>query len=337
MKTKVSMLLILLQTILFAGRIVLIEDFIASWWTSCDEVAERLENLLENNADKAVLIANHCNVDFKPLEDDKMSTSDGLARSAFYGFTYVPFATLNGSGNSATSITNSSINSNFSKTEFFSFSVSSVKINEFPKSCSTTIKIDCIETYNGSDNLVLMAAIVENNVDYFETYGVIASNGKNNYSHVLRKYISTVEGVPITLTSAGSEEYFNFTYENDETYNNYENLRIVTFIQNIETKEVIGAYQTDLHPFQEQTLKKEISYKSNQLVIEGNQIKFKSMTSGKLFIEIFDLKGKRILSKVKYLNKGNYKIPLKIEYFSSGSYIIKLSGIINSKSKLIKP
>lgn len=264
-----------------------------------------------------------------------MSTADGLARSSYYGFTYVPFATLNGSGSSANSITENSIDSEFNKPEYFSFTVNSVKISNTPKICSTSVKVSCIESYRGSSDLVLMAAIIENNVDYFSTYGEQAGNGKNMYNHVLRKFISGTDGTTLSISTAGNEEAFNFTYENDETYNNYLNLRIIVFVQDRSIKEILGAYQTNDHPFQEITSVKSITKNSNNFCISNNRIKLSSKKSGYLVINILDLRGKTIYSKETHIKKGQNSIKLKSNNLCKGTYIIHCKGVLNSHKKIL--
>ncbi len=268
-----------------------------------------------------------------------MSTSDGLARSAYYGFTYVPFATLNGSGNSANSITNSSINTQFNKTEHFSFIINSIKTKDFPKACSTSVTIKCLENYRGASDLVLMAAIIENDVDYQTTYGVPAKNGKNDYSHVLRKYISGTDGVSINAFTSGAEETFTFSYENDETYNNFQNLRIVVFIQDRSTKEILGAFQTNTHPFQKAT---SVSFNNVQLnskisLNNNGVLNFNSPQSRKITIEIKKLNGQVISKSVVNVSKGQNAITLNTSSLSKGLYFLSLSGMLTQSLKFVIP
>ena len=162
---KIGFVIVLIQQLLFADRVVLIEDFIASWWTSCDEVAERLEGILEDNPSKVILIANHSNVDIKSYEDDKLSTADSESRLAYYGHTYVPIVKKNGTGKSSNSISNSAIASEYLKTNYFDFEVNSVRVAGEENSCSTSVTVSSLADYP-SGNVVLMAAIIENGIDY---------------------------------------------------------------------------------------------------------------------------------------------------------------------------
>lgn len=267
-----------------------------------------------------------------------MSTEDGLSRSAFYGFTYVPFATLNGKGSSASSIKSSNINTEFNKDNYFDFKIKSVMTNSSPHTCSTAVTVTSLTNYS-SNNVVLMAAIIEKDVDYFQTYKEVAKNGKNDYSHVLRSYLSATSGEILESTSEGSVETFTFTYTNNETYQNYENLRIIVYAQDRSSKEVLGAYQMEDHPFQELTLSSQKFPTDDPIITISRDctLTYYSPNSGLLSMKLFSLNGKCLLSYNKKIKEGINKISLDNRSLKKGMYLLTINGVKSKNVKLILP
>ena len=187
----------------------------------------------------------------KPWEDDLLAKQDSQDRLDYNGFTYVPFARLNGSGSSPNSITTSTISQEYQKQAYFSYEVIGEMTGTSPHTCDITVKVTALDDYSSNSPLKLFAAVVEDTINYYQVYGSHAKNGLDDYSHVLRKLLPTSSGESLgTSVTSGETKEFTYSYTNDETYQNYENIRVIVFVQNLETREILGAFQTPAHPFQ---------------------------------------------------------------------------------------
>lgn len=274
--------------------------------------------------EEVVIIANHCNVDFKPYEDDKLAISKAQQRSSYYGFTYVPFATLNGSGKSAYGITSSSVESALAKSPECEIRFNSYKRDEENIECAIEVIIS--PTAATIDNAVLVVAVVEDSVDYRELFGQSAKNGKNDYNHVLRDYLTPVTG--LELGTLSKEEYHQFTYRRG-SLEKYQNLRVVAFLQDKTSKEVIGVERSAKHPYQSGIANWHVIKKdSKELLFSDGALTFNLETAGALSCEVLQANGRSVFSRSEVLDAGAHSIPLPTNSLAPGCYVLRFSGAL---------
>jgi hypothetical protein len=291
-----------------------------------------------------LLLAYHCNVASKPWEDDLLATDDSQDRLDYNGFTYVPFAKLNGSGSSYSSITASKINEEYQKQEYFTFDVTGALTGTDPHACDITVKVTATDDYSAGSQVNLFTAIVEDNLNYDDVYGSPAENGLDDYSHILRKLLPASSGESLgTEITAGETSEFTYSYTNDETYQNYENIRVITFVQVSGTREILGVFQTADHPFQVITdvtvpLSKKAHDKLAITSIHGTEISFTVPSAGNVTLALHSLNGQLIqMKQYNALTGGSQVISLGNLVMQNRCYIVTVANDYTHVSKRIIP
>lgn len=291
-----------------------------------------------------LLLAYHCNVASKPWENDLLANDDSQDRLDYNGFTYVPFARLNGSGSSASSITSSKINQEFQKKKYFTFDVIGEITGNSPHACDIKVKITAADDYSANSQLKLFTAIVEDDIDYYEVYGTHAKNGLDDYSHVLRKLLPTSSGESLgTSISSGETKEFTYSYTNDDAKQNYKNIRVIVFVQNSGTREIIGVFQTADHPFQMITeiatpFVVQIPNKLTITKFDNGEIGFTLPLSGNVTVALHSLNGKLLYNKQHIgLLRGSHKVKLGNHSIKNRCYIVTLTSGATQVSKRVIP
>ena len=306
-------------------------------------MANYLEGKLQDNADKAILIAYHCNVDPKPYEDDSLATNETRDRLKYYGFTYVPYARLNGlspgGSSSAYSVTDSKIQSEYQKEPVFSFEIVGSITGTDPHTCDITVTATALKDYSSNGGLNLFAIVVENDIDFKTVYGVNAKNGKNDYNHVVRKFLTSTGGTTIGNQDIGKVNTFNFSYENVTKYQNYENLRVIVFIQDMGTKDILGVFETEDHPFQTPTGNNNlaISNTGNKIAVKQigqNKLSLFNPAGGEVSVALYTLDGKCIKEYNLKDCCGNVILTLPQQMIGTGGFIVTVNNGKETQSKL---
>ena len=102
--------------------------------------------------------------------------------------------------------------------------------------------------YPGND-LRLLVAVTENNINHEERYHKKSVNGVNEFNHIIRAFLPDIEGSPIGEQKKGKSNTVKVAFTNDEKEMNYKEVRIVAFIQDSKTHEVLGTAVSKEHPF----------------------------------------------------------------------------------------
>lgn len=260
-----------------------------------------------------------------------MSTDETMQRHQSYGFTYVPYAVFNGrnAGNNynANSITDNLIQTEFLKKQYFSFSVAGQITGTAPHACSIVVDATAIADYSTGGNVSLFAVIIENDVNYLTAYGVNAKNGKNNYNHVVRKFLTSTGGTVIGNQTAGKINTLKVSYVNDEKHQQYANLRVLVFVQDMSTKEILGAFQSDEHPFQTQTpVTSNVAIRKSVFEIKNRGsagITISATEDSKISVAWYTMCGV-LIDKVttNYLYKGIHTVPVPQGIAGNGCYLL---------------
>ncbi len=265
-----------------------------------------------------------------------MSTDETVERLGFYGFTYVPFATVNGksAGNnfSAYSITDSKIQTAYQQDPVFDFSVVGAITGTSPRTCDITVTLTALSDYISTQDITLITCIIENDINYQTVYGSAALNGKNDYSHVVRKFLSNTGGTVIGNQSAGDETTNTFAYTNDEQYQDYENLRVLTFVQDMATKEIVGAYQSDVHPFQNPTTinGKNVANEVSTMtvaVVNRNEIILNTKSAGEVTLSFYSPDGRMVRQiPEQFCEAGRNVIAMIDKFLETGCFILSVGS-----------
>jgi len=237
----------------FSGQVpryTLIEGFTSCSAPPCGVGDLNLQNVLTQNdaqGGKYTLIKYQMNW---PGTGDPYYTLEGAARRNFYDVTIIPWLHVDGSGEDEILFTNNQLvdyQSILSCVEVKgSFSVEDKTVNAI-------IHITPTVDINESNDLRLFIAIVEK-----ETHGNTCSSGQNTFVQVMKKFMPDTDGIELgNLTENQAiikEQTWEFkgdyfmpypgyiiNHDIEHSVENFDNLEVVAWVQNIATKEVYNS------------------------------------------------------------------------------------------------
>lgn len=280
-----------------------------------------------------VLLSYHCNVSFKPTKKDLLFHQDTEARKSFYGITYVPFGALGGKGAGGSNfdaykITDAAVSKEASKDAVVEITATGSEIaGSSPRKSKIVVTVKNLKDLPANVNL--MIAISEDNIDYQKVFGKPAENGVKIFHTVFRQFVTSTDGEKITNTSQGSSFVIEKEFTLDAQKMNFENLRIVAFVQDQQSKEILGAFQSEEHPFQTGTnLVKGNVFKSEmKSVVTSNTLNYSITNSGMYSVNIYTLNGRKITLYDGFLSKGVKAFTLPFR----GVYIFEVTDFRSKK------
>ena len=242
----------LIYSVAQKGNVVLIEEFTETGCGACSQYDSSFQALTNANAEKVVVINYHC---FYALDTFYTYYMACDKRSSFYNnIIGYPSAIVNGQlpekNSSHISYVNQAlINKLYDREPQFKFDISSIPTGKGKKhSTSIRIKATALKAYPEKD-LKLFIAITENNIDHEKRYNKKAVNGVNNFNHILRAHVPGPDGFLIGSQLKGKVNKIKASYSNDDKEIDYKEVRIVVYIQDMKTKEILGAATTKNNPF----------------------------------------------------------------------------------------
>jgi len=333
-------------TSVYAERFVVIEQMTTTDTTECADTtctqrSEYLYALLDTCKDKAVAVCYY---------KDLLTTDDGDTRCSYYGWFYFGMGKLNGrtppdgigqiNPDDVYYINSTTINEEFNQDAIFEFYLASKVTGTNPNhSCSLTVISKALSDYTSTGIIRMHVAVIENSVNYQQSTGSAPKNGQAIHNYVCRQMLPTGAGSFIGDQTAGQANTVRIAYTNDDAKQSYENIRIITFVQDYSNKKIIGAYLTPSHPFQDITNiveKKDLS-KTNTLKIlniNSQHIIFSLPCGGYYTLRLFSLNGR--LAKEfnqKNVSSGINSIDFGTKAVANGIYFIELSS---NKQKVAK-
>ena len=221
-------------------RLVLFEEFTNTSCDPCAEFSPSFDKLIYERMGDMVAITYHYNF---PSPQDPFylaNTTDVMARAGYYGISGVPSMWVNGTHVGA-----------WGYEEYLDGYVDgaaeiAAKVN---LQAEAEISADNLLTVNVSllplgitdgSNLRLFVAAVEERVEWDQP----AANGERSWNYVMRKLLPDAQGQTLEtqLTQVTPYEY-TFTWP-IKNYTDETELGLVTFVQNIATKEILGTAYT---------------------------------------------------------------------------------------------
>ena len=233
------------------GSVVLVEEFSETGCGACAEYDSAFKAITNASSEKIAVINYHC---FYMLDTFYQYNKACDQRYMFYKLNGFPQAMSNGlpgEGKSThiTGITSSHINSLYNKAPQFKFEISSTSTGKNKiHSTGIKVKVKALKDNPGKD-LRLFIAVTENNINHFERYHAKSVYGINEFDHILRAFLPGVDGTPIGAQKTGKTKIVKASFTNDDKEINYKEVRLVVFVQDYITKEVLGAAVTKAHPF----------------------------------------------------------------------------------------
>lgn len=114
----------------------------------------------------------------------------------------------------------------------------SIKVSEVDNGTTrdVTVTVTSVGT-PPAGSFKLRTAIIENPIEYATPPG---NNGEKEFPNVFRKMLPSTSGEAITLPAQGQSVSFNYTYTENAAWKP-ENIRLIAFVQNDATKEVLNS------------------------------------------------------------------------------------------------
>lgn len=164
-----------------------------------------------------------------PGSGDPYYTAEGGVRRGFYGVSYVPDLYTGGSQTGTNSgAVNAAYNSEMSKPAYFTINATHQVNGDF-----ITVQTDILPENNES-NITVQMAVIEK-----LTTGNVGSNGETEFHNVMMKMLPDAEGTTIDFNS-NVHSFLSETFDMSSTFvEEMDDLDIVVFIQNNDTKEVL--------------------------------------------------------------------------------------------------
>lgn len=256
--TNMKNLLILIGSTLISlnawsqTRIVLLEQFSNSGCPPCATYTPGILNYASTNPDKIAAISYHTAYPYldsmyyeNPIESD--------ARVDFYGSFGVPYSILDGNyyrNNSA----NLSANLNQTVTNRLSvasrYEIKKINTSIQERTLNGVIQFKSLNSNNTNENLRAFVVVVEKRVEKSDYKASPGNNSEQYYSFVMRKFMTDVNGNILTNKNTGETTQIEFNW-NIINFKNISELRIIAFVQNIDTKEIYQSIMID--PFESPT------------------------------------------------------------------------------------
>ena len=233
------------------GNLVLIEQFTETGCGACAQNDSAFNALINANTDKVAVISYHC---YYTLDPFYAYNKAGYDRYAFYqmkdGF---PSAMVNGKKPNTNSahlsyVKEPVINAAYNQPPQFKFNISCTSTGKGNIHSASINVIATALKANPSQNLRLFVVITENNINYEQRYHSKSTNSINEFNHIMRAMLPDTGNV-IGEQTEGKINKVKVIFTNDDKEINFKEVRIIVFVQDYETREILGTAVTNDHPF----------------------------------------------------------------------------------------
>ena len=234
------------------GRVVLIEEFTETGCGACLQYDSSFQALTNLNADKVAVINFHC---YYALDTFYMYNMSCDKRYSDYKLSGYPSVAVNGmkpipSSGHIAYVTQSLIDRLYNQPPKFNIEVTTKKGKG--KGNMTIIQVDATSLNDlESDSINLFVVVTENNINHEQRYKKKSVNGVNEFNHIMRAFLPDINGTSIGKQLKGKVNTVEVVYTNDDREMNFNEVRLVAFVQDLKTMEVLGAFATKAHPFQD--------------------------------------------------------------------------------------
>jgi len=219
-------------------RLVLFEEFTNTSCDPCADFSPSFDEVLYRRMGDVVAITYHYNF---PSPQDPfylVSADDVMARANFYDVTGVPSLRVNGEHAGA-----------WGYEEYLDAYIDYAGATEIKADINTeatitdgklTANVSLSNIKSQSSSLKLFVAAVEERVEWDKP----AANGERSWNYVLRKLLTGSEGQPLDIDPDKVTPYeYSFSWE-VQNYTDETELGLVTFVQDMDTKEVLATAYT---------------------------------------------------------------------------------------------
>lgn len=331
-KTKlIPILFLLLSNSVFSQRVVLLELFTNSSCPPCATNTPQVTQYVENNPSTAIAIAYHT---VFPYNNDSMYHENAVennARVAFYGVQFSPSTVADGNvfqgttpgflQNMATTVSNRAAVA-------AEYMINEVNSTLNGNMLNVSVAFESLGDHS-SDSLSAHIVVVEETVQKSSYAASPGNNSETEYKYVMRKMLPGADGTFLQNRGMNGKDTVTTNW-NLQHIKSAEEIRIVVFVQNVNTKEIyqaaffIPTLTTSLNPAETE---KEFSIYPNP-ADENLIIHYSGIDETKLNIR--DLNGKEIKPAVNRINAD--KLQLDMTAFPAGMYIVQLHSATGIKT-----
>ncbi len=234
-------------------NVVLIEEFSETGCGACFQYDSAFTALTTANAAKVAVINYHC---YYQLDTFYTYNRSCDTRYSFYKITDgYPTAMVNGkkvgmSKNAHLARVNQQAIDNTHKVPSkFKLDISTEAADKNnPHNIFIKVKATSLVDYPTKD-LKVFVVVTEDNINYLERYKTKAANGIENFSHIIRAMLPDTGATSIGAQKAGKVNNVKVSYVNDDKAVDSKQVRIIAFVQDMNTREVLGTTVTTETPF----------------------------------------------------------------------------------------
>lgn len=221
-------------------RVMLVEEFTNVGCVPCAMQNPTFDALLDANADRVVAIKYHPNW---PSATDPMYPFDAEgndARTMYYNVTVVPSSIIDGNRyySVPSGVTQDMIDQLLGIPPRFEMQLSVVADTLVHK---LKVIVDGQALTSIIGDVRLFVALVEKEI-HFET--APGSNGEKDFYHVLHQFLTEPTGLDLGSMDSGQQFAYEFDYDLPQNQS-FNNLSVVAWVQNYNTKEVYQACKGD--------------------------------------------------------------------------------------------
>ncbi|MFH2094715.1 MAG: PKD domain-containing protein, partial [Bacteroidota bacterium] len=313
------------------SRMVLVEHFTNSADVSCANINPGINNIVQSNPGDVVDIQYHTsNPGFDQMNNDNPASPG--ARALYYGTSSVPWSIVDGN-----------VFNNFSLTLVNNPDIVELRALEDPyfridletSKTSTSISVDAdiiaLRTLTGK-NLTFHAVVVEK-----EITSLTGSNGETSFRSVMKKMLPDAGGTNYSQSwSYNQSETVTQSWTFENVYNP-DQIYVVAFIQDEDTKEIYQAI-TDDTSIVFTSIGEPVYFTEEQrcFIVYPNpasemvNIMFSSSENARRYIEVYDNIGQLVETII--VNPGTRYIRKDINQYSEGLYLF----ILRDENKMIE-
>jgi hypothetical protein len=318
-------------------RLVLIEQFSNSSCPPCAQSSPPVYTYADNNPENAIVISYHTGF---PYTNDSMHLEnpiDANQRVSFYSVVGVPYSIMDGNvfrGSSSSFVSNISSNVNNRKAVNPQYDITSTGILLSNNTLTGTFQFSSLLAENANENLIAHIVVIEKSVLKSSYASSPGNNSETEYGYVMRKMFPSAAGTVLINKDLNGSDEVNFSWTLDNIKDESE-IRIVAFVQNLDTKEV---YQSQLFEVGNGTvgIEKSITTQNEmQIFPNPNNGTFTLLLNNNLFVEsitIVNQLGQEI--KKQTINSAALNFPNSFQ-LEKGIYFVKLKTKVEELVKKI--
>lgn len=323
-----------------AGKPLLVEYFTNASCYYCGLYVPGLENNISNNNDFVIGLSYHANWPGNDPMYNTTNSDDFSIRKKLYNVSGVPKAYVDGSEAPAYLVVQNECTLKERTATEPSVIIENIKFsNIYDKANRLSFSADFEALKTLSGNYKFFMAIIERNITFAKAPG---TNGQKYFDWVMKKMLPDANGTTLpTSMSAGYKKTFSSEWNYTGTIYNNEQLGVVFFIQNMNTKEIL--YVALAHKSVD--IKDNISNINSFNVFPNptsNDTEFSISINNKsnVKINIIDMYGK-IIDNINpgKINPGIYNFKYNTNKLEQGIYFIDLNAnnsVVRKKLFIIK-